>query len=384
MRVHAEPAAAPARFLYAASEACADLLYATGLITPDPFLWFAADGVRAVVIGPLELGRARQQVKPGVLVLSEAEARQRYGLEASAKLTPENLLPAISRQTAQPAWQVSPDLALGLARALEKAGLVLTTVKEFFPERALKTAAELELIRAGVAAAEQGLARAVAVLREAEADRDGWLHWRGQPLSAEQLRGEIAAAVALAGGMAAHTIAAPGVQGANPHVAGNGPVRAGEPIVIDIFPRMDATGYFGDLTRTVVKGHAPDGVRAAFSAVAAAQAAAIRTVRAGVPAKQVHAAAASVLSAAGFHTETQGSAPHGFFHGLGHGVGLEIHEMPRVNGSAETLLQTGHVITIEPGLYYPEWGGVRIEDVVAVTADGCENLTTAPVVLEIE
>jgi len=227
------------------------------------------------------------------------------------------------------------------------------------------------------------LAQAIELLRQARSDSDGILYLRGQPLTAEALRGEIAAAIARLGGTAAHTIAAPGAQGADPHLVGTGPIRRNEPIVIDIFPRIDATGYFGDLTRTVVKGQAPAIVRRAYDAVAAAQTAALSMVAAGVEASEVNAAAATALETAGFATDCAADPPYGFIHGLGHGLGLEIHEGPRVNSRAELPLEVGNVITIEPGLYYPEWGGVRLEDVVVVRENDCENLTAAPRILEL-
>ena len=160
-------------------------------------------------------------------------------------------------------------------------------------------------------------------------------------------------------------------------------MRAGEPIVLDIFPRVEATGYFGDLTRTVVRGPATEMVRRAFAAVEAAQEAARRTVRAGVPARDIHQAAAAALAAAGFSTDLTADPPVGFIHGLGHGLGLEVHEAPRCNRTAVKPLLAGHVITLEPGLYDPAWGGIRLEDVVAVTETGCDTLTAAPIFLEI-
>lgn len=375
---------AAGRLIYAASENCADLLYATGFMAPDPLLWFRAPGVgAAMLVNVLELGRARKQVKSGVTVFSETEFRTRFLVSADTRLRTEVAVEAVAKATGVTVWQVPDGFPLALARRLEACGLTVEPVADFFPERLLKTEVEVESIRAGVQLAERGLERALALLHAARADRRGVLRWRGRLLTAEILRGEIAAEICRYGGNAAHTIAAPGVQGADPHLVGEGPVRAGEPIVLDIFPRVEATGYFGDLTRTVVKGQAPAVVRRAFAAVQAAQRAAFAQIRAGVSVRRPHRAAEKALRAAGFRTQAKADPPRGFFHGLGHGLGLEVHEGPRVSGRADGKLVAGHVVTVEPGLYYPEWGGIRLEDVVVVTATGCRNLTTAPVFLEI-
>jgi Xaa-Pro aminopeptidase len=382
------PAPAPTtattgRFLYAASESHADLWYATGFLVGDPILWFEVPGLSAIHVSALELSRARKDVRPGVTVFSTTELRARFQIPEETRLTTEAILQAVGTAAGIIRWQTAENCPFGLATRMQTAGLVLEAVTPMFPERARKTPAEVELVREGVRLAEAGLTRALEILRAAAVGADNILQWNGTPLMAEQLRGEITATIARLGGTAAHTIAAPGVQGADPHQRGTGPVRANEPIVLDIFPRVDRTGYFGDLTRTVVKGRASDTVRRAFAAVQRAQQAGIAAVRAGIAAKEAHLAAERELEAAGFVTDAKADPPCGFFHGLGHGLGLEIHEQPRLSGKVDTLLEPGHVVTVEPGLYYPEWGGIRLEDVVVVTATGCENLTTAPVFLEL-
>lgn len=372
------------RFLFASGESHPDLLYATGIPTPDPFLWFHVPGTPpAAVLNPLEIGRGRKVAKPGLTLLSEHEARDQFGLAKEQPATAVNLLAAIARQHGLQRWETSPDCPLRLARALEKAGLGVEPVQPFFPEREVKSPGEIAAIRAGVRLAERGLDAALTMIRAATVRRDGVLELAGQTLTAENVRGEIGAVIARAGGLAAHTIVAPGPQGADPHARGDGPLRIGEPIVIDIFPRVEATGYFGDLTRTVLRGPVPEVVRRAFAAVEAAQEAARRAVRAGVPARDVHLAAAAALDAAGFATDLKAEPPVGFIHGLGHGLGLEVHEAPRCNRTATEPLRAGQVITLEPGLYDPAWGGIRLEDVVAVTETGCETLTAAPIFLEI-
>lgn len=374
--------APPARFLHAASESCADMLHACRMMIPDPFLWYSVDGQATIVVSALEVGRARKHAPKGLVVLSVDEAKAAWGMEDKASGA-ASLLLGLAKHTDVTTWEVPESLPYGLAKKLLDKGLQLETVSSFFPERAIKTEAEIELVREGVRLSETGLARAEGLLRAATIGGDEVLRWNGAVLTAEILRGEVDAAIARAGGTASHTITAPGVQGADPHQAGTGPIRAHEPIVLDIFPRVDRTGYHGDLTRTLVKGHATDVVQRAFEAVRMAQQTAIDTVKAGVKAADVHNAADAVLKKAGFETDSKADPPHGFFHGLGHGLGLEIHEVPRVSARADNLLIAGHVVTMEPGLYYPEWGGIRIEDVVAVTEDGCQNLTTADIHLEI-
>ena len=170
------------------------------------------------------------------------------------------------------------------------------------------------------------------------------------------------------------SIVAGGRQAADPHEAGRGPLRAGEWIVADVFPRMLATGYWGDMTRTFLHGRPTAAQRRMYEAVAEAQRLALSLVRPGAKGKDVHRAVTDFFARRGWKTGTgpDGRA-HGFFHGLGHGVGLEIHEEPRLSPSGGELAP-GMVVSVEPGLYYPEIGGVRIEDLVVVTETGCSVL----------
>ena len=182
--------------------------------------------------------------------------------------------------------------------------------------------------------------------------------------------------------VAQHTIVAPGVQAVDPHNEGSGPLRANEPIVIDVFPQHASSRYFADLTRTVVKGRASDKVRRMFEAVKAGQEIACRMIKDGVDGSTVHKAILESFDTQGFKTGEQDGRMQGFFHGTGHGVGLEIHEPPRISPRPDTL-KAGMVVTVEPGLYYLDAGGMRIEDMVVVTPDGCRILTQAPKVLEV-
>lgn len=372
----------PGRLLYSAADTHADMAYCSGFLAPDPFLWYGTGGERGMIVTPLEVGRARREACPGTRVRSVPEVSAAWDLGTSHP-QPEQLIASLSRELGVFTWSVPADFPLSLARKLEKEGMVLQVSDPFSPDRECKTTREQSCIREGVRIAELGLESGLRALRESTVDDDGVLRWEGDTLTAERVRGEIDAAIARAGATACRTIVAAGKHGSDPHDMGSGPIAAHTAIVIDIFPRVDRTGYWGDLTRTVVKGSAPDHVRRAHSAVFAAQLAALDCLQAGARASDVHAAAANTLSRAGFETDASANPPRGFFHGLGHGLGLDIHEAPRLSPDAQTVLESGHVITVEPGLYYPRWGGVRLEDVVVVTEDGFENLTAAPKVLEI-
>jgi len=370
----------PARLLFADSDRHADPRYATGVFVPDPFLWVQVGRRRLALVSPLEFGRLQRALHPGTEVLNLADARR---LLQCRDLSAAGQIAAVSRYLGVRRWTVGADFPLALARRVARRGVVLSPAKgPLFPERECKSAAEAKLVEQGVRLAEAGLVAALAILRQARIVRDE-LRWQGRALTSELLRGEIEAVICRRGGVALHTIVAGGPAGADPHEAGPGPLRPHQPIILDIFPQVAATGYYGDLTRTVVKGRAPDLVRRAFAAVRRARDLAIRRLKPGVTGKAIHQLVCRTLADAGFETDAKASPPHGFFHGTGHGLGLEIHEAPRLSLGGGPL-RTGHVVTVEPGLYYREWGGVRLEDVVWLVPSGCRNLTRVPSVLELD
>ena len=215
------------------------------------------------------------------------------------------------------------------------------------------------------------------MLRNSRA-KAGRLHHRGAVLTSERLQSAIEMACLAAGAVSSGTIAAGGDQACDPHQRGSGPLRPNELIIVDVFPRVSATGYFGDMTRTFLRGRASDRQRELVAAVRAAQLAALKKVRAGVDGRAVHLKVVEVFEARGFKTEIGKSGSTGFFHGTGHGVGLAIHEPPRMNKTANIVLKKGSVVTVEPGLYYPGLGACRIEDVVQVTGGAPRLLSSYP------
>ncbi len=174
-----------------------------------------------------------------------------------------------------------------------------------------------------------------------------------------------------------------GEQACDPHQVGYGRLRAREPIIIDVFPRSQRTGYFGDITRTVVKGRASEAVRKLYDTVERGQDVAFEAMRHNMRTADIHQKVQDLFASEGYKTGRQNGRMQGFFHGTGHGVGMEIHEAPRMGSNSKDKLLTGHVVTIEPGLYYSGLGGVRLEDMAQVTSNGPRNLTKFEKVLEV-
>lgn len=365
------------RLLYAASDDSADSLYLSGVFVPDPFLTIIAKKKSYAVVSQLEYGRVAKQSKfDEVMLLEEIREHAAEMLQMPrAKVGPGELMVYFAQRFAVKKIEVPADFpAIYYAKLFEAGYHVKIIEGAFFPKREKKTDDEARAIKQGNAASASGIRAAEAVLRAATIE-GGRIVYEGRPLTSERLRSIIDHACLDNGATASHTIVAGGRQACDPHEAGHGVLRANELIIVDVFPRVQKTGYHGDMTRTFLKGKASPAQRALVAAVRAAQTAAQETVKAGVKGDAVHAAANQVFEDQGFVTERRRSGFVGFIHSTGHGLGLEVHEAPRVSKGAPKL-KAGQVITIEPGLYYPEIGGCRIEDVVRVTEDGYEKLSS--------
>ncbi|MBF0131283.1 MAG: aminopeptidase P family protein [Magnetococcales bacterium] len=375
-----------ARLIYAASESSADLFYATRFFAPDPFLFLQEPngGKTHLFTSSLEIDRAKRCAQVDH-VHDWGDIRTQYTAIFPNRTADEAILIAFFiKQAGIYEVQVPASFPLGLGQKLKEAGIDLEPVDDpFWPQRAIKSSEEIGHIASALAITAHAMNVGIAMIRQATIDPHGFLHHDGEPLTSERVRGEINAQLVRAGAMPSHTIVSGGAQGADPHEEGYGPLPAHAPIILDVFPRVDATGYWGDMTRTVCRGQAPQRLRQAWEAVRQAQEVAFSLIRDGVSGKMVHDAVAQSLTDAGFITGTLPNGRQGgFFHGTGHGLGLEIHEAPRI-GQKDQKLSTGQVITVEPGLYYPDMGGVRIEDVIVVEPDGCRNLTVQEKFLEL-
>jgi Xaa-Pro aminopeptidase len=369
--------------MVADSEHDANMLYAVGMFVPDPFIYLRIRSREYIVMSDLEVDRAcRAAPHCRVLSLSKYQQRLRDARIRSPSLA--RVAREILREKGVRRVLVPSSFPLGLAAEL---GRLRVSVKadpgNFSLQREQKSPAEVKKISAALVMAEVGMAEGMQLLRSAKISRDRRLIHNNVPLTSEKLRSVIDTAVLQASGLPAHTIVAGGKQGCDPHERGFGPLRANEPIIIDIFPRSQQTGYFGDITRTVVRGRASEGVRRLYDTVLRGQKLAFRKVRAGVPTTDVHRTVQDFFVQQGYKTGKRHGRMEGFFHGTGHGLGLEIHEAPRMGTNSIGKLKPGHVVTIEPGLYYPALGGVRLEDVALVTTNGARNLTRFEKVLEI-
>jgi Xaa-Pro aminopeptidase len=351
----------------AASGPDADMLYATGFYADDPFVWWEVRGRTHVSLSPLEIDRARPVARVDE-VHGNGEFLPEKGSGSFAAI-----IEGIARKYRLRAFLVPEQFPAGLLEKLRGAGLKITVAEEqFFPERRRKKAEEIAALQLALRVAETGLRRGIDVLKQSRADRRGALQWGKRPLTSERLRAEMDAAVLHAGGSPANTIVAGGEQGCDPHERGHGPLRANEAIVLDIFPRHARNHYFGDLTRTVVRGRASEALQAQYATVQSGKRWVMRQMRAGANGPALQKALIERFAAAGYPTEQRAGRWVGMFHGVGHGLGLDLHEAPRF---AAGKLFEGLSITVEPGLYYPGVGGVRIEDVVVVGRTGVRNLT---------
>jgi Xaa-Pro aminopeptidase len=366
------------------SEHNSDMLYAVGMFVPDPFIYFQTHGIAHIVMSDLEIDRARQEARHcRVLSLSRIQRHlQKKGLK---KLGFAQVIRHLFSERGLKKAVVPHHFPFGLANELRKLKLKIKPRQgAFFPQRLIKSDGEVKKICAALMMAEVGLAEGIQALKSCKIDRKRRLIYRNNPLTSEKLRAIVETAIVQAGGQSSHTIVAGGRQSCDPHECGYGLLRANEPIIIDVFPRSQKTGYFGDITRTVVRGRASEAVRKLYHTIERSQEIAFEAIQHNARGREVHGQIADFFNREGYKTGKRHGRMEGFFHGTGHGVGLDIHEDPRVGQHSADTLQAGHVVTVEPGLYYWELGGgVRLEDIALVTTNGTRNLTKFEKVLEI-
>ena len=369
-------------YLLDAASTDSNQLYLSGFDAPDPFVTLYTPDELSLLVSGLEYGRARKESRAdSVRRLADYDYRHKideYGsTEAKHRMVAEFLADAGVESVAAPSR-----FPLATADGLRERGIEVTADEDdvITEIRAVKTSEEINHVRAAQRANEAAMHAAEDLIAAADVE-DGELVFEGAPLTSERVKEAIEVTLLRHGCALDETIVACGADAADPHDRGSGPLLEGEPIIIDIFPRDKATKYCADMTRTFVKGEPSDEIREWFDLTHEALSAALDATGPGATGAEVHDVVCDIYEEAGYPTlRSDETTETGFIHSTGHGVGLDVHELPHVSPSGGEL-EPGHVITIEPGLYDPEHGGVRIEDYVVVTEDGIENLTDYPIEL---
>lgn len=358
--------------ILASSETNRDQFYATGFSAGDPFCFFQIGWRKYMIASDLEIGRAREQSKVHhVLPMSKYIRRlKRHGKE-NPGLT-DVLIEALAEKGVTRA-RVPHDFPVFTADRMRRAGIgIQPVVPPFWPDRVVKTEDEIDSIRTAIRKTEEAMREGIDAIRRSR-PRGARLYLDGKVLTSETVRGIIHRALMDREMTPKGTIVAGGEQAVDPHNEGSGPLRAGWPVILDVFPRCNATGYHADISRTVLRGKPGKRHLEMWDAVHEAQAKGCDLAVANATGREVHEAVKSIFTERGFETGPANGKMQGFFHGTGHGLGLAVHEAPRV-GAVDDPLRPGMVVTIEPGLYYPGVGGIRIEDDVVVREGRSENL----------
>ena len=353
----------------------------------DPFLYAEVAGSRHVVVSALEISRVEEL--GGDL---EKHTFEEFGYEdlIAQGLPVNQLWPALWRNAARALGLreavVPITFPFGHAVALSEGGIELRPDQDLFDERRrVKNETELEGIRRASRAVAAGMGRAVDLLRAADRSNGG-LVLDGEPLTCERLKSELGRVFDEHGAVGDDVIVSHGAQTAVGHDPGSGQIASDDVVLFDLFPYDRETGCYTDFTRTVTVGQAPEEIREFHRLAREALDRAVAAVKPGVDGKDIHRIVCDYFHEHGqktqLHKEPGEVLRDGYFHGTGHGVGLEVHEQPSV-GRVGGVLVAGDVIALEPGLYRNGFGGVRLEDLVLVTEDGGEVLTDFPYDLEL-
>jgi Xaa-Pro aminopeptidase len=370
-----------ATLFVAASEVDSNLYYATKFIAPDAFIYLEVKGERLLIMSDLEMDRAKAQANVD-RVLSYSELEQKAKKQGVKEPSTVDIVNVVLKEAKVRQLLVPANFPFIHATRLQELGYSVKPKREpFYEQRVMKSDEEVRHIETAQRATEEAVAGAHAELRRATI-REHVLWLDGECLTSERIKKLINVKLMERDCIAQHTIVAGGEQACDPHNEGSGPLPADRSIIFDVFPRSAGSRYFADMSRTVIRGTASPELKRLYQTVKDAQEEAIGKIKDGADGMKIHQGICARFEKAGYQTGLVNGRMQGYFHGTGHGVGLDIHEAPRISRTG-SLLQEGHVVTVEPGLYYPGLGAVRIEDMVLVTKEGCRNLTDFPKVFEL-
>jgi Xaa-Pro aminopeptidase len=365
-----------------------DVYHLTRFLSPDAIIALEDGSEVIVVANSLEEGRVRKQSRAtSVFNIDAFGAKDFSGKGMSREELDANVIARFLASRDTKRVNVAWYFPVGMAERLRALGITVDIVHDIGSRRRAKRPDEIDALAAAQRATEDAWAKGVDALRRTTAGADNVLQLDGAPFTAERLRAVVEGRLLDLGYASDGAIIAPGPQAADPHMSGSGPLHAGEPIVMDIFPQHKASRYWADMTRTVCKGEPPAEIVKMYEVVKRAQDAGIKALRPGITGREVHELVEDIIFAAGYDTlrpgqqhakRENGALPKGFIHGTGHGVGLEIHEAPSVGRGGTDPLAPGDVVTVEPGVYDPEIGGVRLEDMLLINETGSRNFTRAP------
>ena len=380
-----------AKLLISDSEHHADMLYVSGLFVPDAFIVIGIEQENTTtwhgLLSPLEVDRAKTQSKLDEVHLdtiwhdkAKENGWQRSLSTAAAAFLHEQQIKNITVPADFPLLYANELSALGFEIAPSPASL--------FPERIIKSETEIAQLAHAEKLTAQSMLQAETFIAACGINNAGLVIFpssheqAGEVVTSEAIRAVIETFLIGQGAVPSHTIVACGTQSADPHNMGSGEIAAHQPIIIDIFPRLVASGYWGDMTRTYVKSKASPELKKMYQTVLEGQSMGLDMVQTGADTSMIHQNITTHFDKQGFKTGIVNGKQGGFFHGTGHGVGLDIHEAPRVSKNG-AILEERMVVTVEPGLYYAHIGGVRLEDLVVVRENGCDNLTNFHRTLEL-
>ncbi len=338
----------------------ANMFYLTNFLAPDPFFYLGKEGSEFIIVSKMEFSRAKKESR-----IKDVRSTAEYGMPdllkkyKDAQKARSELLKDVLNKEGVKRIAVPRNFPFFIAKELRDFEIVPTRLVEEL--RGVKNKAEIESIKKAQRACESAMDVAIEVIRKAKIDKDSLR------LTSEEVKAIIEHKLINEGCGADDIIVASGKQASDPHCSGSGALETNTPIIIDIFPYLKKERYNADMTRTVLRGTPTKEIKEMYQAVLDAQNIAIGKIRAGVTGKEVHEAVYDLFQERGYES----------IHSTGHGVGLDIHEDPSLAENGNEL-KVGNVITVEPGLYDPNIGGVRLEDLVLVTAKGCKNLTRFP------